>query len=126
MVASSEQPQANVTIPAYGLGSVSTIATKLMTIRMRVMKFVSVVMSAARPLSFSASWYMWMLRESVMLSAKPTINSPLTIVTISTLAAPKPMISPMLVTMAAVPPKLLSGQCSGKAQRNARNGEQRD
>jgi hypothetical protein len=47
-----------------------------------------------------------MLSESLMLSASATTSRLLTIVAVPAVAVPKPMMIPMLVTMAAVPPKL--------------------
>src|SRR6516162_9813009 len=47
-----------------------------------------------------------MLNESVRLSASPTTSNPAMIVGLAMPAAPKPMIRPILVTIAAVAPKL--------------------
>lgn len=49
---------------------------------------------------------MRMLSESLMLSATAMMTRPLTIVALDTVAVPKPTMSPTLVTIAAVLPKL--------------------
>ena len=49
---------------------------------------------------------MWILSESVMLSATPTMRSPAMIVGNDACAALKPTISAMLVTIPDAPPKL--------------------
>ena len=48
---------------------------------------------------------MWMLSESLMLSATAMMTKPL-IVALDTVAVPRPTMSPTLVTIAAVLPKL--------------------
>jgi hypothetical protein len=47
---------------------------------------------------------MWMLSESLMLSATAMMSKPLTTAGLDTEAAPKPTMSPTLVTIAAVLP----------------------
>src|SRR5689334_1552449 len=64
---------------------------------------------------------MWTLRESVRLSASPMTSKLATTVAFVVVAASRPTMSPMLVTIAAGPPKLRRRK-SGTLHR-AREGE---
>jgi len=92
---------------AKRLGIETTMITKLRQTTNRVAKLVSVPTNASFLSKRSDSWYMCTLRESVRLSATAAINNALITLARPAFAASSPAIRAMLVTMAAVPPKLI-------------------